>query len=141
VHPAGIAPQRHYRSQGLPACWLPAEWPHKADAPMQYWLSSLPPDTPLKTLVRQAKLRWRVEHDYREMKTGLGPGHFEGRTWNGFHHHVTCFAHACAFLTRPRLGKPPAVCHYHTPTWRLLPSQPSTTKTAQYSEKPLPTAA
>jgi SRSO17 transposase len=50
---------------------------------MQFWLSNLPADTPLKTLVRLAKLRWRIEHDYREMKTGLGPDHFEVRTAPG----------------------------------------------------------
>jgi len=109
VRPAGIAPQRHYRGQDLPECWLLAERPRGADAPVQYWLSNLPPDTPLKTLVRQAKLRWRIEHDYREMKTGLGLDHFEGRTWSGFHHHVTCVALAHAFITRLRLGKEPAV--------------------------------
>jgi SRSO17 transposase len=27
-----------------------------------------------------AKLRWRIEHDYREVKTGLGLHHYEGRT-------------------------------------------------------------
>ncbi|MEU4926951.1 transposase [Streptomyces yokosukanensis] len=50
-------------------------------------------------LVRTAKLRWRIEHDYREMKQALGLAHFEGRAWRGWHHHVTlvCVAHAfCA---------------------------------------------
>ncbi len=108
VRPAGLAPQRHYRGQDLPAYWLLAQWPRGADAPVQYWLSNLPSDTPIKTLVRQAKLRWRIEHDYREMKTGLGLDHFEGRTWAGFHHHVTCVALAHAFITRLRLGKEPA---------------------------------
>jgi SRSO17 transposase len=108
VRPAGTAPARHYRGQDLPGCRLLAEWPAGAGAPVQYWLSNLPPDTPLKTLVRQAKLRWRIEHDYREMKTGLGLDHFEGRTWAGFHHHVTCVALAHAFITRLRLGKEPA---------------------------------
>ena len=75
---------------------------------MQFWLSNLPPDTPIKDLVRWAKLRWRIEHDYREMKVGLGLDHFEGRTWPGFHHHVTLVAVAHAFITRCRLGKPEA---------------------------------
>src|SRR3712207_8542073 len=51
--------------------------------PVQFWLSDLPADTPLTTLVRLAKLRWRIEHDYREMKQALGLAHFEGRTWGG----------------------------------------------------------
>lgn len=108
VRPAGVAASRHHKGQDLPECWLLAEWPRGADAPVQFWLSNLPPDAPLKTLVRQAKLRWRIEHDYREMKNGLGLDHFEGRTFTGFHHHVTCVALAHAFLTRLRLGKAPA---------------------------------
>ena len=108
VRPAGVAVARHYKGQDLPECWLLAQWPRGADAPVQFWLSNLPADTPIKTLVRQAKLRWRIEHDYREMKNGLGLDHFEGRTFAGFHHHVTCVALAHAFLTRLRLGKAPA---------------------------------
>ncbi|MFG3237951.1 transposase [Streptomyces sp. NPDC048157] len=38
---------------------------------------------PVADLVRCAKRRWRVEHDYRELKHGLGLDHFEGRTWRG----------------------------------------------------------
>ena len=68
----------------LPAVWLLAEWPTGADEPTDYWLSTLPEDTPLPELVRLAKIRWRVEHDYRELKTGLGLDHFEGRSWLGF---------------------------------------------------------
>jgi Transposase DDE domain len=42
-------------------------------------------DTPLAELVRLAKIRWRIEHDYRELKTGLGLDHFEGRSFTGWH--------------------------------------------------------
>ncbi len=66
---------------------------------MQFWLSNLPSDTALATLVRTAKLRWRIEHDYREMKQALGLAHFEGRTWRGWHHHVTLVSVAHAFCT------------------------------------------
>ncbi len=47
------------------------------------------PTHPLKELVRLAKIRWRIEHDYRELKTVLGLDHFEGRYWTGWHHHAT----------------------------------------------------
>ena len=86
----------------LPVRWLLAEWPSDADAPTDYWLSSLPPDTDLRTLVRLAKLRWRIEHDYRELKDALGLDHFEGRSYRGWHHHVTCVSVAHAFLTLER---------------------------------------
>ena len=86
----------------LPACWLLAEWPPQADEPTDYWLSTLPGDTPAAELVRLAKIRWRVEHDYRELKTGLGLGHFEGRSFTGWHRHVTLAALAQAFCTMIR---------------------------------------
>jgi SRSO17 transposase len=86
----------------LPDCWLLAEWPPEADEPTDYWLSTLPGDTPVAELVRLAKIRWRVEHDYRELKTGLGLGHFEGRSFTGWHRHVTLAALAQAFCTMIR---------------------------------------
>jgi SRSO17 transposase len=86
----------------LPECWLLAEWPPHAGEPDGYWLSTLPEDTPLAELVRLAKIRWRVEHDYRELKTGLGLGHFEGRSFAGWHRHVTLAALAQAFCTQLR---------------------------------------
>jgi SRSO17 transposase len=86
----------------LPECWLLAEWPPEADEPADYWLSSLPPGTPIEELVRLAKIRWRIEHDYRELKTGLGLDHFEGRSYTGWHRHVTLAALAQAFCTMLR---------------------------------------
>jgi SRSO17 transposase len=83
----------------LPDCWLLAEWPPHADEPTDYWLSNLPAGTPISELVRPAKIRWRVEHDYRELKTGLGLDHFEGRSFTGWHRHVTLAVLAQAFCT------------------------------------------
>ena len=45
--------------------------------------------TPLQTLVRLGKVRWRIERGYRELKTGLGLDHFEGHSYHGWHRHVT----------------------------------------------------
>ncbi len=86
----------------LPDCWLLAEWPPEADEPTDYWLSNLPDDTPIAELVRLAKIRWRIEHDYRELKNGLGLDHFEGRSFAGWHRHVTLAALAQAFCTMLR---------------------------------------
>ena len=86
----------------LPDCWLLAEWPPHADEPTDYWLSDLPADTPITELVRLAKIRWRIEHDYRELKTGLGLDHFEGRSFTGWHRHVTLAVLAQAFITMIR---------------------------------------
>jgi SRSO17 transposase len=87
---------------GLPACWLLAEWPPQASEPTDYWLSDLPADTHIAELVRLAKIRWRIEHDYRELKHGLGLDHFEGRSFTGWHRHVTLAALAQAFITMIR---------------------------------------
>jgi SRSO17 transposase len=86
----------------LPECWLLAEWPPEADEPTDYWLSTLPETTSIAELVRRAKIRWRIEHDYRELKTGLGLHHFEGRTHTGWHRHVTLTVLAQAFCTMLR---------------------------------------
>jgi SRSO17 transposase len=59
---------------------------------------------PVAELVRLAKIRRRIEHDYRELKHGLGLDHFEGRSWTGWHHHVTLVTAAHAFLTEQRLA-------------------------------------
>jgi SRSO17 transposase len=109
VRPAGRVLLTAHRGEDLPEAWLIAEWPTGAEAPIKYWLSNLPATTAKRTLVRWAKLRWRIEHDYREIKTGLGLDHYEGRTWQGWHHHVTLVCAAHAFLTLQRLDpKTPA---------------------------------
>ncbi|MFI9408661.1 hypothetical protein ACIG83_02385 [Nocardia gamkensis] len=59
----------------LPECRLLAEWPTGAPEPSGYWLSPLPATIPLRNLVWLAKFRWRIEHDYRELKDGLGLDH------------------------------------------------------------------
>ena len=109
VRPAATAHRRAHQGQDLPVRWLIVEWPPGAPEPTKYWLSDLPATTPRAELVRLAKLRWRIEHDYRELKDGLGLDHYEGRTWNGWHHHVTLVSAAHAFCTLQRLDpKAPA---------------------------------
>jgi SRSO17 transposase len=108
VRPAGPSIPRDHDGV-LPECWLLVEWPPEASEPRDYWLSDLPADTPLPELVLLAKARWRIEHDYRELKTGLGLDHFEGRSWTGWHRHVTLTAIAQLFLTRLRRTNPKAL--------------------------------
>jgi SRSO17 transposase len=100
VRPAGHRPTGRLAADGsLPPVWLLAGWPPGAAEPTDYWLSTLPEGTELAELVRRAKIRWRIEHDYRELKTALGLDHFEGRTWSGWHRHVTLVTAAQLFLT------------------------------------------
>jgi len=91
-----------HKGHDLPECWLIAEWPAKAKEPSRYWLCTLPKDTRKTQLIQACKQRWRIEHDYRELKTGLGLDHYEGRKWVGWHHHVTLVAAAHGFLTQQR---------------------------------------
>ena len=108
VRPAGVTPRRLARQAGgeLPVRWLLAEWPAGKPEPTKCWLSNLPETTPLVELVGLARLRWRVEQDYRELKGALGLDHFEGRGWLGWHHHVTLVSVAHGFLTLERLRRP-----------------------------------
>jgi len=87
--------------------WILCEWPDGEPAPTKFYFSSLPASTSLKALVRAARLRWRVERDYQELKQEIGLDHFEGRTWRGFHHHATLCAVAHAFLALQRALFPP----------------------------------
>ncbi len=112
VRPAGVAIRAHVKERAggsaawdgvLPTATLLSEWPAGEKAPTDFWLTNLPQGTSTRRLVRLAKMRWRIEHDYREMKHGLGLDHFEGRTWRGWHHHVTLVTAAHAFVTLHRL--------------------------------------
>jgi len=91
----------------LPPVWLLIEWPAEAEAPAKYWFSNLPEEISLRRLVRLAKLRWRVEQNYQQLKEELGLDHYEGRGWPGWHHHVTlvCLAYAFLLLERQRHKK------------------------------------
>jgi SRSO17 transposase len=103
VRPAGRRATGRLAADGsLPVVWLLAEWPPEEPEPTDYWLATLPADTPLSDLVRLAKIRWRIEHDYRELKTALGLDHFEGRTFSGWHRHVTLVTAAQLFITSLR---------------------------------------
>jgi SRSO17 transposase len=82
--------------------WLLIEWSRGEAEPTKYWMSTLPPNTPLKALVKMAKHRWIIERDYQELKQELGLGHFEGRNWRGFHHHATLCIAAYGFLVVER---------------------------------------
>ena len=108
VLPANVELRNAANREGteLEECWLLCEWPPGAAEPSKYWLSNLGPEVPLKRLVELAKLRWRIEHDYRELKDALGLDHFEGRSYRGWNHHVTLVSVAHAFLTLERQCPP-----------------------------------
>jgi SRSO17 transposase len=95
-------------TEGRAEEWLLIEWPKGEAAPSKYWLSTLPADVSFRRLVDRAKLRWRIERDYLELKQEVGLDHFEGRGWRGFHHHATLCIAAYGFLISERETIPPS---------------------------------
>jgi SRSO17 transposase len=94
------------RTQLRPQQWLLIEWPEGHREPMKYWLSTLPEDIALERMVFEAKMRWRIERDYQDLKQELGLGHYEGRGWRGFHHHASLSIAAYGFLMAQQLRYP-----------------------------------
>jgi SRSO17 transposase len=88
--------------------WLLIEWPLGEAEPDHYWLATLPPDMPFERMVDLAKLRWRIERDYLELKQEVGLGHYEGRGWRGFHHHASLCIAAYGFLISETETIPPS---------------------------------
>ena len=81
-----------------PRQWLLIEWPKGTPAPEKYWFANLPPQAGLSRLVFFAKIRWRIEQSYQQLKEELGLDHYEGRGYRGWHHHVTMTMLAYGFL-------------------------------------------
>ena len=105
-----------------PREWLLIEWPAGEREPTRYWLSTLPENIALDRLVDVAKLRWRIERDYQELKQEVGLGHYEGRGWRGFHHHATLCIAAYGFLVSERETIPPSAPRAAAP--RQIPALP-----------------
>ena len=90
------------RSTPRPEEWLIVEWPKGKEQPTDYWLSNLPADTKPERLARLARLRWKIELDYKQLKGELGLDHYEGRSWLGWYHHTALVTAAHGFLTLER---------------------------------------
>ena len=92
------------------------EWPEGEPEPTKYWLATLDKDISFRALVDRAKMRWRIERDYLELKQEIGLGHYEGRGWPGFHHHGTLCIAVYGFLISERETIPPSGPHC---AWRV----------------------
>ena len=97
---ARVLPSHSYQHGGAKeeSCWLLVEWPEGEETPTKFWLANLPADTDLLSLVRFAKIRWWIEQGYQQLKDELGLDHYEGRSWQGWHHHVTLTMLAFGYL-------------------------------------------
>ena len=98
-----VAHRDYLRTNMREEQWLLIEWPLKQAEPAKYWLSNLPAAMNMSDMVNTAKMRWRIEQDYHELKQEFGLSHYEGRGWIGFHHHATLCIAAYGFLTAQRL--------------------------------------
>jgi SRSO17 transposase len=103
VHAAGEG-----TTEEEPEEWLVIEWPKDEKAPTKFWLSTLVEDISFERMIDIVMMRWRIERDYQELKQEVGLGHFEGRSWRGFHHHATMCIAAYGFLVAERGAFPPS---------------------------------
>ncbi|MEV6995884.1 IS701 family transposase [Streptomyces sp. NPDC093228] len=87
------------RGGSSPETTVLAEWPPGTRSATASWITNLSVDTPLQRLVDLAKADCRVQGDHQEIQTRLGLDHFQGRSWRGWHHHVTLVTAAHAYLT------------------------------------------
>jgi SRSO17 transposase len=109
VHPSGISARRAASGGTLPEYTMLVQWRRKraggqgADLPFRVWVTDLPASTPLAVLVKYATARWEIETDYRDLEQHLGLGEYEGRSWDGFHHHAILVSAAHLFCLEQRL--------------------------------------
>jgi SRSO17 transposase len=80
------------------------EWLDGEEKPTKFALTTLPRRMSHKAIVRLFKERWRTERMYEDLKGELGLDHFEGRSYPGWHHHISvvlcCYAFVVAELVR-----------------------------------------
>jgi SRSO17 transposase len=125
------------RADPSPEEWLLIEWPAGDAKPSRFWLSTLPADTSPAELVRQTKLRWRIERDYLDLKQECGLGHYEGRGWRGFHHHISLCIAAYGYLISQAGAIPP--CGPDSPEPRQKPALPQDYKPRGAADPDSPT--
>jgi len=94
--------------RGQPEETLLIEWPAGEKEPTKYWLANVDEKIEFRQLVDLAKMRWRIERDYQDLKQEIGLGHYEGRGWPGFHHHGTLCIASYGFLIAHREAIPPS---------------------------------
>ena len=82
--------------------WLIIEWRDGDTKPQHFTLTTLPANTTKHQLMHKVKQRWRTERMYEDLKGEVGFDHFEGRSWPGWHHHVSVAFCVFAMLVAER---------------------------------------
>jgi SRSO17 transposase len=85
--------------------WLLMERPPGETSPCKFWLVTLPRCATSEQLVHLVKERHRTERVHEDLKDELGLDHFEGRTYRGWHHHVTVVLACSAFTVAERVRR------------------------------------
>src|SRR5262245_35911347 len=92
------------RGQGAgPPIWLLIRRPVGGEGEAKYYVSNASARTGLEVLALVSGCRVRVEEYFEDGKGYLGMGHYEGRSWAGWHHHMTLVALAHLLVTGVRL--------------------------------------
>ncbi|PPK65449.1 SRSO17 transposase [Actinokineospora auranticolor] len=96
--PVRLDPRRPYR----PARGVLAEWSLGGGRPTALWINNLG-SARLPDLIALTKLRSRVTGEMTRMREEFGLQSFEGRSFRGWHHHVTLVSAAHVYRTLRRL--------------------------------------
>ena len=86
------------RTGHWPACWLVADWPEGQADPYHVYVAWLKQPPAKGRVLRLSRGRWPIEQYFQRGKDDLGLDHYEGRSWRGFHHHLTMSAIAYLFV-------------------------------------------
>lgn len=112
--------------------WLAIEKSDKE--PYKFFLSSLPKKTTRRELIRLLYQRWRTERVYQDLKQEFGLDQYQGRSFVGWHHHVTaamvCHAFSVAEQARlspPRTTRNSTICGTTSAPFRRIHSNDSPT--------------
>lgn len=82
----------------LEPAWLVLDWPKGQAEPYAVYLAHLERQPSTALCLRLSRSRWQIEQYFQRSKDDLGLDHYEGRFWNGFHHHLVLSALAYLFI-------------------------------------------
>ena len=103
-----VVPTEHGRAESAARTeWLVIEWPEGEQAPTKFALTTLGEKMAAAEIIRMVRERYRTEKVYEEMKGELGLDHFEGRSFRGWHHHISVALCCYAFVAADRARRFP----------------------------------
>lgn len=102
-----VVPYRDYDDFGVvDPVWLLVEKDPPQSERDKFAFITAPADTRVKELVSIWKERYRTERVYQDSKENLGLDHYQGRSYRGWHHHVSAVLVCGAFLFAEQCRRP-----------------------------------